>query len=143
VLGVLTALAGAGIALLGGVNRPPNAATVRAGVREVSLADQFALATSAWPYVYAAAGLLVLAGGVLVTTTAGRWPQRADRFSRTSAAAEVTAEDDPGVVWRAQDAGLDPTTEPGTPSTVTPGADVLSEPIRDTMGHEPQRRSSE
>jgi uncharacterized membrane protein (TIGR02234 family) len=115
VVGVLTALTGAGIAVLGALRRPPNAATVQAGVREVSLADQFALSASGWPYVYAAAGLLVLAAGVLVTTTAARWPQRADRFTRAAAAARVTAGDDPAEVWRAQDAGLDPTTE--TPAT--------------------------
>jgi uncharacterized membrane protein (TIGR02234 family) len=142
-LGVLTALTGAAIAVLGGLNRPPNTATVQTGVRQVSLADQFALASSAWPYVYAAAGLLVLAGGVLVATTASRWPQRADRFSRAAATARVSAEDDPSAVWRAQDAGLDPTTAPEPAPAATAGADVLSEPIRDTMGHEPQRRSSE
>ncbi|WP_375431726.1 Trp biosynthesis-associated membrane protein [uncultured Friedmanniella sp.] len=123
VVGVLTVVTGAAIATLGGLRRQPNAATVRAGVREVSLADQFALVGSVWPYVYAVAGLLVLTAGLLVTLTAGRWPQRSDRFTRAAATARVTAEDDPAEVWRAQDAGLDPTTEP----------DVRDEDIRDTM----------
>jgi uncharacterized membrane protein (TIGR02234 family) len=143
VVGVLTALAGAGIAVVGGLRRPPNAATVQEGVRQVSLADQFALTASAWPYAYAAAGLLVLASGVLVTTTAARWPQRADRFTREAAVARVTTADDPAAVWRAQDAGLDPTTEPAVPGRdrARPGEtppDVRSSGIRDTMGQDPQ-----
>lgn len=146
-VGVVAALTGLGIALVGGLRRPPSAATVQAGVREVSLADQFALTASAWPYLYAAAGLLVLAGGVLVTTTAARWPQRADRFSRAAATARVTAADDPAEVWRAQDAGLDPTEpEPGERALARPGGtppDVRSPGIRDTMGQGPQTGTPE
>ncbi|WP_375425191.1 Trp biosynthesis-associated membrane protein [uncultured Friedmanniella sp.] len=146
-VGVLSAVTGAAVAVLGAVRPRPNAATVQAGIREVSLADQFALTASLWPYVYAAAGLLVLAAGVLVTTTAARWPQRADRFSRAAATARVTAADDPAAVWRAQDAGLDPTAEARTDrrdlsSTESP-PDVLSDGIRDTMGDGPQTRPPE
>lgn len=130
VLGVLTALAGAGVLVLGLLRPQPSATTVRTSVREVSLADQFALSASAWPFVYAAAGLLVLVGGTLVVTTAARWPQRADRFSRGVAPA-VSAEDDPASVWRAQDAGLDPTSQPDDRGA---GPDVRSSGIRDTMG---------
>lgn len=134
VVGVLAALTGAAIAVLGGLRRPPNATTVRAGVREVSLADQFALTSSAWPYVYAAAGLLVLAAGVLVATTAARWPQRADRFTRAAATARVTAADDPAEVWRAQDAGLDPTTE--APTTEAPATETA--PTTETVVDRPE-----
>ncbi len=143
VVGVLTALTGAGIALVGGLRRPPNAATVRAGVREVSLADQFALSPTVWPSLYAAAGLLVLVAGVLVATTASRWPARPDRFTRAATTAQVSAEDDPSAVWRAQDAGLDPTTVPEPPGLAEGRPDVLSTDIRDTMGDGQQRRSPE
>lgn len=139
VVGVLTALTGAGITVLGALRREPNAATVRAGVREVSLADQFALVGSVWPYVYAVAGLLVLTAGVLVALTAGRWPVRGDRFSRAAATARVTAADDPAEVWRAQDAGLDPTTESGPLPTTDSAPDVRDQVIRDTMGEGPIR----
>jgi uncharacterized membrane protein (TIGR02234 family) len=139
VVATLLALAGAGIVLVGALRPQPSAAAVRSQVREVSLADQFALASTGWSYGYAATGLLVLAGGVLVLLTAGRWPQRADRFSRAAPVA-TTAADEPAEVWRAQDAGLDPTvgSGPGPPpddgnvTGVTP--DVHKGGIRETMG---------
>ena len=125
VLGALLTLTGAGATLVGALGLRPSAAAVRTQVREVSLADQFSLEATGWSYGYAAAGLLVLAGGLLVLVTAPRWPVRADRFTRrTEAAAATAAEDDPAAVWRAQDAGLDPTVAP----------DVHKRRARDTMG---------
>ena len=53
-----------GWSLLGALRVRPSADAVRTQVREVSLADQFALTGTAWPWVYAAAGVLVLAGAV-------------------------------------------------------------------------------
>lgn len=82
VLGVLLVLAGAGVLLLGLTRPRPASGTVRSRVLEVSLADQFALLGTAWPYVYAAAGLVVLAGAALMVLTAARWPSRAARFER-------------------------------------------------------------
>ena len=139
VVAVLLGLAGAGIAVLGALRPEPSASAVRTQVREVSLADQFALGSTGWAYGYAATGLLVLAGAVLVLTTAPRWPSRADRFRRDAPAATATsATDDPAAVWRAQDAGLDPTLGPGLSpddgnvTGVTP--DVRTGGIRETMG---------
>jgi uncharacterized membrane protein (TIGR02234 family) len=139
VLAALLLLAGAGIVLVGALRPQPSAATVRTQVREVSLADQFALASTGWSYGYAATGLLVLAGGVLVLLTAARWPQRGDRFSRAAPVATI-ASDDPADVWRAQDAGLDPTVGSGpgplsADGNVTGAApDVHKGGIRETMG---------
>ena len=142
VVGVLLGLAGAGTLLVGVLRLRPSAAEVRTQVREVSLADQFGLVGTGWSYGYAAAGLLVLAGGLLVLLTAPRWPRRTDRFTREEAVRAVRVDtDDPAAVWRAQDAGLDPTVVPapggaddGTGSGGRRAPDVHTRPSRDTMG---------
>lgn len=133
VLGVLLVLAGAGVLVLG-LSRPrPASQTVRSRVLEVSLADQFALVGTPWPYVYATAGLLVLAAAGLMALTASRWPSRVSRFERppapgpTAAGPEAAStadagsvptpdrpgEDDPASLWRLLDAGVDPTAAEG------------------------------
>ena len=110
ILGLVLTLAGAGM-LVTGVWRPrPSAEAVLTQVREVSLIDQVALQATAWPWLYALAGLLVAGAAVLVLLTAARWPQRVDRFERTGPGSEALSPDaDPAEVWRALDAGVDPT----------------------------------
>lgn len=113
VLAALLALAGAGVVVVGVLRQRPSASTVRSEVREVSLLDQFALRSTPWPWAYALAGVLVLAGAVAVVSSARRWPQRTARFERPGAdAASVTGPDpldDPAAAWKALDAGVDPT----------------------------------
>ena len=117
VLGVLLLLAGAGALVLGLLRPRPASGAVRTRVLEVSLADAFALTATAWPYVYAVAGLLVVVAAVLMTVTAARWPSRAARFERPGAgqvpgaevAADLPRDDDPAALWRLLDAGVDPT----------------------------------
>lgn len=133
VVGVLLALTGAGAVVVGSLGLRPSDAAVRTSVRQVSLVESYGLTSTGWSWGYAAAGALVLAGGLLVALTAMRWPTRPDRFTRTAAvAAATTAEDDPAAVWRAQDAGLDPTTTP--PSEARSGPDVRPAGSRDRMG---------
>jgi uncharacterized membrane protein (TIGR02234 family) len=153
VLGVLLVLAGAGVVVLGLTRPRPASGTVRSRVLEVSLADQFALVGTPWPYVYAAAGLLVVAAAGLMALTAGRWPSRAARFERPEplapgqaaqpgrptvqrAPADAGAEEDPASLWRLQDAGVDPTARAdgaagGSPSSER--ADVHEQPLGVTM----------
>ena len=73
-----------------------------------------------WPVAYAVAGGLVAAGGTLTLLTSPRWPSRAERFE---------ARDEPVDLWRAQDAGLDPTADSDGPDD----PDVRKTPVRDTM----------
>ena len=73
-----------------------------------------------WPVGYAVAGVLVAAGGTVTLLASRRWPSRAERFE---------ARDEPVDVWRAQDAGLDPTADSDGPDD----PDVRKAPVRDTM----------
>jgi hypothetical protein len=58
-----------------------------------------------WRYAFAAAGLLLADGGVVALVTAGQVGHRPDRYSRR---AEATDAD----LWKAMDAGHDPTEDP-------------------------------
>lgn len=111
IVGVLLGLVGIGVAVVGLIRQQPTPDAVRTQVREISLVDQFELQPTTWPWVYAVAGVLVVAGAVLTVVTARRWPRRADRFERSETVTHaVAAEDEPIDVWKAMDAGLDPTT---------------------------------
>lgn len=112
VVGFSLGLVGAGIVVVGVLRQAPSDDAVRNQVREVSLVDQFALQATAWAWIYAASGVLAAAGAVLAVVTARTWPTRADRFRRADAPVRpVSAGDDPMDVWKALDAGLDPTVE--------------------------------
>ncbi|HLL63328.1 MAG TPA: Trp biosynthesis-associated membrane protein [Propionibacteriaceae bacterium] len=73
-----------------------------------------------WPIGYAVAGILVAIGGVVTVLTSPRWPSRAERFENS---------DEPVDLWRAQDAGLDPTADPVDPDD----PDVRKTAVRDRM----------
>ena len=130
ILGTLLTLAGGGMLALGASRPRPAADAVRNQVREVSLADQFALAGTEWPWVYAFAGAVVLGAGLVMVGTAPRWPRRAARFQRPGEAGQSDgAADDPATVWRSMDAGHDPTLDPvdepgGVPPDPSGGAGV-------------------
>jgi uncharacterized membrane protein (TIGR02234 family) len=125
----LLAVVGAAAAVIGLLRRPPTADAVRTQVREVSLADQFAIGPTVWPWVYAGAGILVLLGAVLVLVAAPGWASSTDRFSRERPVGRVVSADaDPAEVWKAFDAGQDPTLEQVN------DPDVRSRVPGDTMG---------
>jgi MFS family permease len=73
-----------------------------------------------WRTAYAVAGALVTAGGVVTLLTSPRWPSRVERFENP---------DEPVDLWRAQDAGLDPTADAMPPLD----PDVRKGPVRDRM----------
>jgi uncharacterized membrane protein (TIGR02234 family) len=143
IVAVLLALAGIAQIVVGSLRLRPTADAVRTKIREVSLIDQYALTSTAWPYLFAVAGLGVVLGAALLWSGAPRWTVRADRFEL--AGPEVTvATDDPAAVWKALDAGIDPTvqvepppTQPATQPGDTPSAsdpDVRNGATADTMG---------
>ena len=139
IVGGLLIAAGAGMVALGVLRVRPSADAVRTQVREVSLVDQFALTGTAWPWVYAAAGLLVLTGAVSVIINAPRWRASAARFERGSNAARPSVATDPADVWRALDAGEDPTIEAVGEAADDP--DVQKSPTGDTMENAEQTQS--
>lgn len=61
------------------------------------------------PLSYAAAGVLALAGVVVLELTVHRWPVSPDRYARHRRREQTAADDDPADVWKAQDEGFDPT----------------------------------
>lgn len=65
---------------------------------------------------YIVAAVVVVVGGVIMATRAHTWPRRPDRFARTGARAATRADDDAGEVWKAMDAGFDPTDVPDHPN---------------------------
>ena len=84
-VGALLGLLGVGLVLVGVLRRAPSPTLVRQQVLDISLLDTVVLRSTVWPWVYAGAGALVLAGGVLTVLRSGRWPGRTDRFRRDAA----------------------------------------------------------
>ncbi len=137
VAGVLLVMVGVALAVVGALRQRPSDEAVRTQVREVTLLDQFALSGTAWPWVYASAGGVVVLGAVLVVTTVHRWPRRADRFARTEGMARpVTVDDDAMEVWKAMDAGLDPTVNDDQAAGTPADPDVHRGRARDRIDRE-------
>ena len=132
VVGALLLLVGAGIAIVGGLRLQPSAEAVRSQVREVSLTDGFQLTATAWPWVFGLSGLLVAGGAILTMITASTWPSASDRFQGGAAKPETSAFDDPAELWKAMDAGVDPTADAGEEPKV-PHPDVQDRAAGATM----------
>ena len=146
-VGALLGLLGVGLVMVGVLRRAPSSTLVRQQVLDISLLDSVVLRPTVWPWVYAGAGALVLAAGGLTVLRSGRWPARTERLRRDAAAATTVNLDDPAGLWKAMDAGLDPTTEPaeqagpdGTPTDrSTPADPDVRNAVRpDTMGQATQ-----
>jgi uncharacterized membrane protein (TIGR02234 family) len=135
VIGALLLLVGLGLALVGGLGLQPSADAVGSEVSEVSLADTFRFRATVWPWIYAVSGALVTIGAVLTIITAGTWPARSDRFQPGSSKAEVAASEDPAELWKALDAGVDPTgnTDASLDTAKVPYPDVHDRAAGDTM----------
>ncbi|MEU8841354.1 TIGR02234 family membrane protein [Streptomyces roseus] len=72
-----------------------------------------ALTHTAWPYVTAAGGALILVAGLLALRFASRWPAMGGRYERDGSPrprkAAVVDPDRPEDLWKALDRGEDPT----------------------------------
>ncbi|MCX2922597.1 TIGR02234 family membrane protein [Streptomyces sp. NEAU-W12] len=113
----LLALSGAGTAvaaLLGAFDR----SALDDKAAEVSgdtSATVEALSHTAWPYVAAVGGLLLLVAGALALRHGGLWPAMSGRYERAAAprprrtAAAAGDPDRPEELWKALDRGEDPT----------------------------------
>jgi uncharacterized membrane protein (TIGR02234 family) len=143
VIGALLLLVGVGLAVVGGLGLQPSADAFRSDVREVSLADPFRLRATVWPWVFAVSGALVTIGAVLTIITSGTWPARSDRLQPGSSKAEVPAPEDPAELWKALDAGVDPTgdTDGSVDTAKVPYPDVRNRDPGDTMGDTEGRRA--
>jgi uncharacterized membrane protein (TIGR02234 family) len=138
VVAVLLAAVGVGLTLVGTLRVPPGSDTVRSRMREVSLVDQYALSPTGWPWVFAVAGVLVVLGAGALLVGAPHWSSSAARFERPASpdGGEPIADlsEDPAALWKALDAGIDPTTAPERGHDDLPRPpDVHFEKPRDTM----------
>ncbi|SDB85314.1 trp region conserved hypothetical membrane protein [Raineyella antarctica] len=106
VLGAVLALAGSGMVWVGAARPRPSQDVVQQALRSFSLSVDGTLEATPWPWAYAAGGVLVAVGGVLLVVLAPRWGSRRSRFERGPVAVDL---EDPTAIWKALDAGVDPT----------------------------------
>jgi hypothetical protein len=111
VLSALLLLIGVGTVLVGGFWLQPRPDAVLGRFGRGGLFDNFDLSATAWPWIFASAGLLIASGAALTMITASRWPSGSDRFQPDSGKAGLVAAEEPGELWKAMDAGVDPTTD--------------------------------
>lgn len=141
IVGIVVGLVAIAMTAIGLFPSAPGSGEVVSKVRQQTLTKVGNVQPQAWNWGYAAAGLLVLAGALLMVLYAHRWPRRADRFTRnqtvptatpgtekpgsshrgaspdtaagsTNPATPEGADLDPEEIWKAMDAGRDPT-DPG------------------------------
>jgi uncharacterized membrane protein (TIGR02234 family) len=136
IIGALLALVGVGLAVVGGLGLRPSADAFGSQVDEVTLAET--LSATVWPWIFVGSGVLITIGAVLTMITAGTWPSRPDRFRPGSGRSEGPASDDPAELWKAIDAGIDPTTD----TAKVPYPNVHNRDPGDTMGDSEGRRAS-
>ena len=116
VVAALLLLFGVGTALTGGFWLQPRPNVVRGQLGHAGVFDDLGLTATAWPWLYALAGVLIAAAAVLTMICAASWPNGSDRFEKGPG--KVQASDDPAELWKAMDAGVDPTTDDRNTLTV-------------------------
>jgi uncharacterized membrane protein (TIGR02234 family) len=141
IIGALLVLVGVGLAVVGGLGVRPSADAIGSQVHGVSLPDT--LSATVWPWIFVASGVLVAVGAVLTMITAGTWPSRSDRFRPGSSRSEGPASDDPAELWKAMDAGVDPTTDPSADTAHVLYPNVHDRDPGDTMDDTDGRRASQ
>ena len=140
IIGGLLVLVGAGLAVVGGLGLRPSADAIGSQVHEVTMADT--LSATVWPWIFLGSGVLITIGAVLTIITAGTWPSRSDRFRPGSGSSEDPDSGDPTELWKAMDAGVDPTTNASTDTAMVPYPNVHNRDPGDTMDDTEGRRTS-
>ncbi|MFJ8391805.1 TIGR02234 family membrane protein [Streptomyces sp. NPDC094144] len=115
----LLALSGFGAALSAFLGASDSAALDEQAARSTgdTAATIGALSHTAWPYVTAAGGLLILLAGLLALRYGRRWPTMSGRYERDGTprprktAPKALDPDRPEDLWKALDRGVDPTRE--------------------------------
>ncbi|NWF26238.1 TIGR02234 family membrane protein [Streptomyces sp. PKU-EA00015] len=113
----LLALSGAGAALAALLGASDSDALDEKAARTTgdAAATVDALTHTAWPYVTAAGGLLILLAGVLALRYGRQWPAMSGRYERDGTPrprkAAAVDPDRPEDLWKALDRGEDPTRE--------------------------------
>lgn len=115
----LLALSGFGAALSAFLGASDDAALDERAAQSTgdSAATIGALSHTAWPYVTAAGGLLILLAGLLALRYGRRWPTMSGRYERDGTprprktAPKALDPDRPEDLWKALDRGEDPTRE--------------------------------
>ncbi|MFF4665150.1 TIGR02234 family membrane protein [Streptomyces sp. NPDC001279] len=113
----LLALSGLGAALSAGLGASDSSALDEKAAQATgdTSATVQALAHTAWPYVTAAGGLLILLAGLLALRYGRLWPSMSGRYERDGtprprrAASRAPDPDRPEDLWKALDRGEDPT----------------------------------
>jgi uncharacterized membrane protein (TIGR02234 family) len=140
VVGVMLLLVGAGIAVVAGLWMQPRTDAIRS---LVSTLDTSGLGATAWPWISVLAGGLIAAGAALTIITAGSWPSAAERFHAGSDKAQLDTADEPAQLWKAMDAGADPTadhTADDHDTPTTPDPEMRDRSAGDTMDGTEQAR---
>ncbi|OEJ27328.1 hypothetical protein AS594_25465 [Streptomyces agglomeratus] len=112
----LLALSGAGAAVTALLGATGGAALDEKAAQMTgdTAATADSLTHTAWPYVTAAGGLLILAAGLLALWCGRKWPSMSGRYERdgsprTRRAPAASSPDRPEDLWKALDRGEDPT----------------------------------
>jgi uncharacterized membrane protein (TIGR02234 family) len=108
VVGGVLLLVGVGVAVAAGSWMQPRTDATRS---HASTLDTFGLAATVWPWICVLAGALIAAGATLTMITASSWSSAAERFQAGSNQAQLDTIDAPAKLWKAMDAGVDPTAD--------------------------------
>lgn len=136
VVGIMLVLVGLGVLALGALRVRPTAEAVREQIRTVSLTDSFSLSATAWPVVYAGAGVVITVAAAITVWRSPRWPSAQNRFERRSRGVNASLGEHPAEAWKAMDAGVDPTLDADGAPERRGDPDVHSGSPHDTMAED-------